>query len=272
MYDYGFRDYSPNNARFTTVDPIRDGSNWFSYVVNDPVNYVDPFGLTATDTGNISSYGPQTRNETISIEAMDRLHDAGHAPDLLSERFLTDYALNYINDNNINYDTHYIVIRPSDGNGNSFDSYRFIIKDDGITADVVFQDNTGANCKETYESHKNFSEPDGEYTVKKYGDSQNFSNVLSHHTDDPSIPKDKRNIINNTNNGFFDHANEFKDGSEKKIRPGPYNQNTEPGGAGCTIGKDGEWHHDVFVDILFAGVADDAEIRKTITSVSNGGR
>ena len=45
MYDYGFRDYSPVSARFTTIDPIRDGSNWFSYVVNDPVNYVDLFGL-----------------------------------------------------------------------------------------------------------------------------------------------------------------------------------------------------------------------------------
>ena len=45
LYNYGFRDYSPNQARFTTVDPIRDGANWFSYVVNDPVNYIDPFGL-----------------------------------------------------------------------------------------------------------------------------------------------------------------------------------------------------------------------------------
>ena len=50
LYDYGFRDYSPISARFTTIDPIRDGSNWFSYVINDPVNYVDPFGLTATDS------------------------------------------------------------------------------------------------------------------------------------------------------------------------------------------------------------------------------
>ena len=50
MYDYGFRDYSPVSARFTTIDPIRDGSNWFSYVVNDPVNYVDLFGLTASDS------------------------------------------------------------------------------------------------------------------------------------------------------------------------------------------------------------------------------
>lgn len=52
LYDYGFRDYSPNNARFTTVDPIRDGSNWFSYVVNDPVNYVDPLGLSTSDRGS----------------------------------------------------------------------------------------------------------------------------------------------------------------------------------------------------------------------------
>ena len=45
LYDYGFRDYNPVSARFTTIDPIRDGANWFSYVVNDPVNYCDPFGL-----------------------------------------------------------------------------------------------------------------------------------------------------------------------------------------------------------------------------------
>ena len=55
LYDYGFRDYSPVSARFTTVDPIRDGSNWFSYVVNDPVNYVDPLGLTASDSRTVRS-------------------------------------------------------------------------------------------------------------------------------------------------------------------------------------------------------------------------
>ncbi|NLF83081.1 MAG: RHS repeat-associated core domain-containing protein, partial [Candidatus Gastranaerophilales bacterium] len=59
LYNYGFRDYSPNQARFTTVDPIRDGNNWFSYVVNDPVNYIDPFGLEKTDpyfTNNTNDY------------------------------------------------------------------------------------------------------------------------------------------------------------------------------------------------------------------------
>ena len=46
MYSYG----EPVSARFTTIDPIRGGSNWFCYVVNDPVNYVDPFRLNTSDS------------------------------------------------------------------------------------------------------------------------------------------------------------------------------------------------------------------------------
>lgn len=49
LYNYGFRDYSPVLARFTTVDPIRDGRNWFTYVNNEPVNFRDPFGLSSSD-------------------------------------------------------------------------------------------------------------------------------------------------------------------------------------------------------------------------------
>ena len=53
LYDYGFRDYSPTIARFTSVDPIRDGRNWYSYVVNDPVNYVDLWGLCGSDGATV---------------------------------------------------------------------------------------------------------------------------------------------------------------------------------------------------------------------------
>ena len=38
-------EYSPQTVRFTTIDPIRDGANWFTYVNNDPVNYIDLWGL-----------------------------------------------------------------------------------------------------------------------------------------------------------------------------------------------------------------------------------
>jgi RHS repeat-associated protein len=27
MYNYGYKDYRPQAARFTTVDPVRDGNN-----------------------------------------------------------------------------------------------------------------------------------------------------------------------------------------------------------------------------------------------------
>ena len=52
FYDYGFRDYSPSLARFTTVDPIRDGSNWYSYVNWGPINRVDLWGLCEEDDKN----------------------------------------------------------------------------------------------------------------------------------------------------------------------------------------------------------------------------
>ena len=48
LYNYGYRDYAPQFARFTTVDPIRDGANWFAYVNNDPVNFIDLLGLEQT--------------------------------------------------------------------------------------------------------------------------------------------------------------------------------------------------------------------------------
>ena len=49
LYNYGYRDYRPELGRFTTVDPIRDGMNWYVYTGNDPVNYVDLWGLATED-------------------------------------------------------------------------------------------------------------------------------------------------------------------------------------------------------------------------------
>jgi len=49
MYNYGYRDYVPQTARFSTIDPIRDGSNWFAYCNNEPVNFRDLWGLSASD-------------------------------------------------------------------------------------------------------------------------------------------------------------------------------------------------------------------------------
>ena len=50
LVNYGFRDYDPRQGRFTTVDPIRDGTNWYGYVVNDPLNLIDRYGLETEDS------------------------------------------------------------------------------------------------------------------------------------------------------------------------------------------------------------------------------
>ncbi len=45
LYAFTFRDYNPQTMRWLTVDPIKDGLNWYQYCGGDPVNWVDPMGL-----------------------------------------------------------------------------------------------------------------------------------------------------------------------------------------------------------------------------------
>jgi len=64
LYNYGYRDYKPQAARFTTVDPIRDGNNWFAYVNNDPVNWIDLWGLSPDDKDNANKAETELANVT----------------------------------------------------------------------------------------------------------------------------------------------------------------------------------------------------------------
>ncbi|MBP1149976.1 MULTISPECIES: RHS repeat-associated core domain-containing protein [Methylocaldum] len=56
---FGARDYDPETGRWTAKDPIRfrgGDSNLYAYVLNDPINWVDPLGLVNTDPA--SPFGP----------------------------------------------------------------------------------------------------------------------------------------------------------------------------------------------------------------------
>ncbi len=63
LYDYKFRDYLPHLGIFAQTDPIGQagGPNLYAYVLDDPVNLVDPFGLCngqLNDAGDVEVCAP----------------------------------------------------------------------------------------------------------------------------------------------------------------------------------------------------------------------
>ncbi len=46
------RYYDPSIGRFLTVDPIKDGTNWYVYCSNNPIAFVDPTGKCYWSNGN----------------------------------------------------------------------------------------------------------------------------------------------------------------------------------------------------------------------------
>jgi RHS repeat-associated protein len=57
LYYYNARWYDPETGRFITEDPARDGSTWYAYCGNNPINFTDPTGLIVDDI--VSQYKQQ---------------------------------------------------------------------------------------------------------------------------------------------------------------------------------------------------------------------
>jgi RHS repeat-associated protein len=80
MYYLRARYYNPANSRMLSEDPDRSGLNWHTYCNNNPIIYVDPWGLaevaarayaegkgaTVTWTGNVTKNGVTYANATVS--------------------------------------------------------------------------------------------------------------------------------------------------------------------------------------------------------------
>jgi len=50
------REYNPSVGRFMSEDPIQAGRNWYTYCRNDPVNFIDPSGLSEVDIDVLVEY------------------------------------------------------------------------------------------------------------------------------------------------------------------------------------------------------------------------
>ncbi len=64
------RYYSPGTGRFTTEDPIRGGSNWYSYCGGNPVAFWDPSGLKTIYPEKTPEKSPEEIDDIYSIRFM----------------------------------------------------------------------------------------------------------------------------------------------------------------------------------------------------------
>lgn len=99
LYYYRNRYYDPKIGRFLTQDPLGtvDGYNLYTYVKNNPVNFMDPFGLASIRSRPLEGWSyeiGQLRHEQIFF-------DDGKD---LEGRPAKNYNIGFFNDNTIRPD------------------------------------------------------------------------------------------------------------------------------------------------------------------------
>ena len=172
-YNYGYRDYNPSTSRFTTVDPIRDGLNWFQYCNGDPVNFVDLWGLfyyTKNGQKGSSSY---KKTKVYVFRDNDGFGDSFNSTRMIFKNGVCVYV----------------------------DQVGANCSEDNYKKGVNFTEPDGIYY---YTSQGLVDNGDGTY------DSANYHNVLRHKTDDPNIPEEIREAINSTPGDFLEHGNQRK--------------------------------------------------------------
>ncbi len=236
LYNYGYRDYNPSISRFTTLDPIRDGPNWFSYCNADPVNFVDPDGLFYYKGNTQVAY----KKTTVYV-----IRD---------------------NDGTGNSFDSSVYIRKEDVYGNVTYSDPYVV---GANCKQQYlNDGSGSTTPDgTY-----YLSSTGTYDAPLYEQSDgtinstSFKNVLSLRTSDENLSQEQRDEINKGDRLL--HADEwyYKESGNTEA----YNSDGTPGGAGCIINHTQE-EHDRMMDEIIDGVPNPEAVSVKIYSLSNMG-
>jgi hypothetical protein len=70
-YYYNARWYDAGTGRFISEDPARDGANWYVYVSNNPLKYIDPTGLAVMDDYDYQQKSGMTQDERDAYDGKD---------------------------------------------------------------------------------------------------------------------------------------------------------------------------------------------------------
>lgn len=82
QYNYIAREYDPKVGRFNSIDPVREGFSSYSYVDNNPINFVDNDGMVKTSftsDSNFNFFNKRKINNNIAsidknINTMNKLY------------------------------------------------------------------------------------------------------------------------------------------------------------------------------------------------------
>lgn len=97
LYYFNARYYDATIGRFINVDPIQDGTNWYVYCNNNPLNMVDPTGLSEFSLYNFNRaynmFGEFVKNPIQTAEAIsaERLNSINNPSLNNTSQLLRDY-------------------------------------------------------------------------------------------------------------------------------------------------------------------------------------
>jgi RHS repeat-associated protein len=92
-----YRDYDPNLGRWLSRDPLGESGslNLYSYALNDPVNYVDPLGLSAANKLGANLQGQ--KDAQAGVDAYNKGKAALDTLDTIADKGLSKTALDAAN-------------------------------------------------------------------------------------------------------------------------------------------------------------------------------